>query len=70
MKAHPAVTRTWATLRIGGKTLDPEMVTLRLGIDPSNAFKVGDRFGKDGSVVRKHGHWSLTSEGNLTSTDL
>lgn len=70
MTAHPAVTRTWATFRIWAKSLDPEDVTLRLGIMPSDSFKAGDRRGKDGRNIWKHGRWSLTSQENVVSTEL
>lgn len=70
MNAHPGVTRTWATLRIWAKSLDPDTVTLHLGISPSEAWKAGDRFGKDGRNTRKHGRWALTSQEQIVSTDL
>jgi Domain of unknown function (DUF4279) len=70
MTAHPAVTRTWATLRISGDRLDPDNVTTRLGIAPSRSHKAGDRHGEQGRMIWKHGQWSLTSQGVIESTDL
>lgn len=70
MSAHSGVTRTWATLRIWAKSLDPDTVTLRLGIGPSDSFKAGDHRGKDGRNIWKHGRWALTSQEIVVSTDL
>src|SRR5580765_7348782 len=70
MTAHTSVTRTWATLRIGGRHLDPDSVTTRLGITPSYSHKAGDRHGEQGRMIWKQGLWDLTSEGEVESTDL
>lgn len=70
MAAHPIVTRTWATLRIASKTLDPDDVTARLGIAPTDSHKAGERHGKEGQMVYDHGQWELTSQDNVKFEDL
>ena len=70
MIAPDAVTRAWATLRIWGAGLDPDSVTSRLRITPSNSYKAGDHHGKHDRLIWKEGHWDFTSEGAVESTDL
>jgi hypothetical protein len=62
--------RTWATLRIWGKALDPDMVTGQLGITPSTAFRAGDQRGKKKDAIWKEGHWDISSEGHVSSNVL
>lgn len=70
MDDYPQVTRTWATLRLSGSNLDPEEITSRLGITPSDSLHAGDQHGKHGEFAYKRGHWSITSQKALTSRDL
>ncbi len=68
MPDNPNASRTWATLRIWGRDLDPDSVTALLGVVPSKSFRRGDQ--RNPRSVWPHGRWSLTSEGQMTSTDL
>ncbi|MEO8286018.1 MAG: DUF4279 domain-containing protein [Chloroflexota bacterium] len=68
MTDNPNASQTWASIRFSGRNLDPEAVTRALGISPSTSF----RRGQERATNKKwnHGHWGLTSEGNVSSTDL
>lgn len=70
MSAHPAVTQTWATLRIGGTELDTAEVTHLLGLSPTHSHSAGEHHGQNGRLVWKKGLWDLSSEGQLVSLDL
>lgn len=64
---NPNASRAFATLRMIGKDLDPDEVTERLGLNPTNSHKQGD--------VRGHGtwpqgYWEITSQARVVSTDL
>jgi hypothetical protein len=49
-------------------TVDPDLVTERLGVEPTRSFKKGDRFPGKSNEYRKHGGWILESELPLTSS--
>lgn len=55
---------------IRGKDIDPDEITKILGITPSYKFKPGDRHGENNQFIRKQGLWSITSGGQVQSTDL
>jgi hypothetical protein len=68
MGDNPNAKRTFATLRIWGKLLNPDDVTTRLRINPSEKHAFGDRRGNKGTWTQ--GYWGITSEGTVVSTDL
>lgn len=55
---------------IRGKDIDPDEITQDLGIAPSYKFQQGDRYGENNQSIRKQGLWSITSGGQVNSTDL
>jgi hypothetical protein len=55
---------------IRGINIDPNEITYLLGITPSYRFMRGDRHGENGQMIRKHGFWSITSNGKVQSSDL
>jgi hypothetical protein len=61
--------RTYATLRIYPKSLDPSDVTARLGIEPSHWQRRGESRKLGDPLVKLHG-WFLTSEGAVESHDV
>lgn len=71
MKDHISAdtyTRTFATLRINGKSLDPSSVTARLRLNPSEAKYAGEPRGKSGHWL--HSYWELSSKEHVSSADL
>ena len=69
---YPTCERTLATLRIYGDDLDPQSITRRLGLQPSDSqrrgeIKAGIR-GRQRTV--KVGGWFLSSEDHVQSKDL
>jgi hypothetical protein len=53
-----------ASFRVQGKDLDPDVITVLLGITPDHTHKCGDpRIGEDGvaSAPYSHGQWSIYS---------
>lgn len=67
MDAH-SNTRTFATLRIIGKALNPNDVTLKLQLTPSETKRAGDPRGQAGQWP--HGYWELSSKEQVHSADL
>ena len=63
--------RTYATICIYGKKLDPSHVTKVLGVSPTRQQKTGDDLSK-GKVIRnaKTSGWFLTSQDAISSCDL
>ncbi len=66
---YPTCERTYATFRVYPDRLDPEEVTVRLGIEPSNWQKRGEA-GKPGSRPAKLHGWFLSSDGVVESRDV
>lgn len=66
---YPTCERTYATLRIYPESLDPDAVTTRLGIDPSDWQRRGESR-KSGSRPAKIHGWFLSSDGIVDSRDV
>src|SRR5262245_637305 len=62
--------RTYASLRIIHRDLDPAEVTQLLGITPTESFRTGDPHPPKPDRVWEHGGWFLTSCDVITSRDL
>ena len=62
--------RTYASLRIIHRDLDPAEVTQRLGVTPTESFRIGDPHPPKADRVWQHGGWFLTSCDVVTSRDL
>jgi hypothetical protein len=60
--------RTFASLIIIGKELDPVEITELLGIKPSKSFKRGDQ--RTDTEKWPHGYWELCSSESIKSSDL
>ncbi len=60
--------KTYATLRIYSSDIDPDEVTARLGIEPSEVQRQGELRGC-GRFIRVNA-WFLSSKDNVNSTDL
>jgi hypothetical protein len=69
--AYPTCAETHATLRIYPGDLDPDSVTGRLGIEPSDWQRRGEprRIGGVSKVAPISG-WFLSSEGHIVSRDV
>lgn len=67
MSTH-TTTRTFATLRIIGKILNPQEVSTKLQLTPSEAKSAGDVRGKSGKWP--HGYWELSSKDHVHSAEL
>jgi hypothetical protein len=71
MPENANTSRTWATFRVWGRTLNPNDISRRLELVPSEAFKAGDPRGSSGNNgAWRHGYWSLSSRDQLSSSDL
>jgi hypothetical protein len=68
MAQNEYTTRTYASLILRGKELDPQKITDFIGISPSKSFKRGDKRKND--KVWPHGYWELDSTGFVNSADL
>lgn len=55
------VDRSQVSLRILGDELDPEEITELLKVLPTESYKKGEVFGKEGKNIRRTGRWSLES---------
>jgi hypothetical protein len=62
------VSRTYATLRLFGKTIEPDVVKGRLGIAPTFSYRPGERRGRKGPWP--YGYWELCSQPFIASKDL
>jgi len=60
--------RTYASLILRGKDLNPQKVIESIGITPSRSFKRGDI--RKGNKRWPHGYWELESTGIITSSNL
>lgn len=69
---YPSCERTYAELRIYPKSLDPEVVTNMLGIEPSSTQKKGDiKINSLGRSCKTHRNgWFLSTEEVVVSKDL
>jgi hypothetical protein len=65
----PTCDRTYAAMRIVADDLDPEAVTARLAVTPTEAFRKGEPFGSRG-LLRRTGGWFLSTDGSVQSRDL
>lgn len=63
---YPTCEETYATLRIYPGEFDPDEVTRRLGIDPTEVQRVGERHGR---TTRKTNGWFLRSQDRVESRD-
>lgn len=68
MSNNPNIHRTFATFRIWGTYLNPEDITRRLDIGPSESHNLGDKRGRSGTW--SHGYWAIESENHVQSTNL
>lgn len=67
--SNPNCAETYALLRIVGPNVDPDELTRSLGIQPTQSVKVGSVH-PNGTKPRKEGIWGLSTEGELSSTEL
>lgn len=67
--AYPSCVRTSATLRIYPGPLDPDEVTLRLGVEPSLVQRRGEPLGPGHKKLAALNAWFLTTEGEVDSRD-
>jgi hypothetical protein len=65
---YPTCEETYATLRIYHDRLDPDDVSKRLALTPSNAHKKGDTL--ESGRALPSGGWFLSSQDKLTSKDV
>jgi hypothetical protein len=69
---YPTCERTFARLQISGDQLDPDVITTRLGVEPSDKQKKGEI--RTNSIGRTRtiriGGWFLSSEHQVDSKDL
>ncbi len=62
--------RTYASLRIIHRDLDPSEITKLLGVEPVEAFRAGDLHPPKPDRVWEYGGWFLSSRDVLASRDL
>jgi len=60
---------TNVSLRILGDDVDPEAITLEMGMSPDQFHRKGDVHGTRSPVVRKHGYWTITSSKHIAASD-
>lgn len=65
---NPNCSRTWATFRIMGRSVNPDAVTAMLELSPSRFHRRGDQ--RNSNSYWSDGLWSLSSKGQVISTDL
>jgi hypothetical protein len=63
------LTHCFATFRLGGDRLDPGRVSSELGLQPSEAFRRGDPFGRR-DATRHTGGWMLDTRLLVPAVDL
>lgn len=66
--AYPSCVRTSATLRIYPGALDPDEVTLRLGVEPSLVQRRGEPLGPGQRKLAALNAWFLSSEGEVVDS--
>lgn len=66
--AYPTCIRTCCTLRIFSENLDPNDISLSLGMEPTMFFRKGDLHNL-GKLRRSTNGWFLTTEGRIGSRD-
>ncbi|MFL4975816.1 MAG: DUF4279 domain-containing protein [Microvirga sp.] len=62
--------KAFATLRFAGDMLDPEELTLLLGIAPTRSYKKGERYhagSRSDGVIGKTGVWYFSTDGVVRS---
>ncbi len=71
---NPNCARTYASFRLTGDALDPEVVTTTLGIKPMRALAKNQAIPTirrgNGTRRQRTGVWALTSQGIMSSTSL
>ena len=60
---------TNVSLRILGEDVEPETITLDMGMPPDQSHRKGDVHGARRPVVRRHGYWSITSSKHIAASD-
>lgn len=68
MTSNESESQTFASFILIGKEINPEEITLELGITPSKGFKKGDK--RSETDTWKHGYWELCSIGRVKTSDL
>jgi hypothetical protein len=66
-------TTAFATLRFCGDCLDPDRITAILGVQPTKAYRKGERYlagPRAGHVTGRTGVWVLASDGVVNSAEL
>jgi hypothetical protein len=69
----PPRTTAFATLRFSGDRLDPDRITAILGVQPTKAYRRGERYlagPRAGYVTGRTGVWVLASDGAIDSAEL
>ena len=66
---YPTCERTYATLRIYHESLDPDEVTKRLRIEPTDWQRRGESRKAGSRPAKLHG-WFLSSDGEVESRDV
>jgi hypothetical protein len=69
----PPRTTAFATLRFSGDRLDPDRITAILGVQPTKAYRKGERYlagPRAGYVIGRTGVWVLASDGAIDSAEL
>lgn len=69
MSDNPMLARVFATLRLYDDRLDPDEITQRLGITPTDSHRRGALHGSRAQAW-KQTHWSLTSQDQPIPRDL
>jgi Domain of unknown function (DUF4279) len=69
VSGYPTCERTYATLRIYPEAFDPDEVTKRLRIEPTNSQRRGESRKPGGRPAKLHG-WFLSSDGAVESRDV
>jgi hypothetical protein len=69
---YPTCARTYATLRIYSNSIDPDEITLLLGINPTSIQRCGElvQSSRKTNTAHKLNGWFLTSDGALESRDI
>ncbi len=69
----PPRTTAFATLRFSGDRLDPDRITAILGVQPTKAYRKGERYlagPRAGYVTGRTGVWILASDGAIDGAEL
>src|SRR6266446_1220362 len=69
----PPRTTAFATLRFSGDRLDPDRITAILGVQPTKAYRRGDRYlagPRAGYVTGRTGVWVLATDSVVDNAEL